>query len=128
MSEVFQFDREPDDDIERTIVNGFSQVETIDEIWVRYARPDAPDGIPAHLWNQSQSYQVCRIYLGFRVLDQAGRTKADNIESEFQMRMHFNEMEFKVMHISVGKVPVDIPSRIWKRPVAIWVPGAAQRG
>jgi len=126
-SPIFRLDREPCDRIEQTVVNGFSQVSTIDEIWMRLGRPARPDGMPKPLWFQLQEADVYTIHLGFRILDQAGRTMADSVESEFLQRMAPERFEFEVKHIAAGTIPAGVPARIWKRPPLIWTPGSGAR-
>jgi hypothetical protein len=125
-----RLDREPLDEVERTIINAWERVETVQEIWVRYISAavdvSAKRGMPVHLAQLlpgiETAYPTCKIYLGFRILDNAGRIKADAIEEEFQMRMFHERMEFKVIHWTAGRVPVDRPSRIWRRAPTLWTP------
>jgi hypothetical protein len=106
------------DEVEETLVNAFSRVATIDEVWVRHVsgqvRESAETGTP--LWIMKRgAWPLCRVYLGFRVLDPDSRTKADNIEKEFRTRMSTQRLDFEFAHVATGTVPPEIPARIWKR-------------
>jgi hypothetical protein len=103
--------RKPVGRLEETAVNGFRQVDLVDEIWIRY--------VPAQITN---TYPKCRIYLGFRLFTEAARTKADHLEAEFRQHMYYERYDFEVRHIAAGSVPIDQPSCVWMRPRANGVP------
>lgn len=114
MSELqLTLDREPADQYEQALVNGFPQIETLEAIWVRIVPPQLTGGFP-----------LLRVYLALRVMDQGSRHMADRIQEAYEQRFHFEEIEFEFFHIPEDKIPSDLPSRIWRRPPRVWTPHA----
>lgn len=108
-------DREPLNQYEIEIVNGFPQIPSLEAIWVR--------DVPPQLTN---SYPTMRVYLAMSVLDQRNREMADQIQAAFETRYYFDKIEFEFIHIPADRIPKDLPSRIWKR-ARIWTPEEDRR-
>jgi hypothetical protein len=109
-------DREPLNQIERELVNGFPQVADLDAIWVREVPPAISGGYP-----------IYRVYLAFAVMRPEAREMADRIMEAFETRHHFDKIEFEFHHIPHDRIPKDVPARIWHRPPRIWTPGEIVR-
>ena len=104
-------DRPPFGKVEQELVNGFQQVATIEEIWVREVNPMLT----------GNECSLLRVYLAFSSMDAPSRELADRIEEAYRLRMHYEKMDFEFHHIPYGKIPKSLPCRIWKR-VKIWTP------
>jgi len=99
---VTDLDRLPVDDIEKTIVNAFKDVSTVEAIWVRYV-PTPP---------------LTRVYLTLTLINPSHIARLREIkEGEFtqHMRAKAPGMSFEFKAIGRVVIPPDMPSRIWRR-------------
>lgn len=97
-------DREPLNVYERELVSGFSELDDLEEIWVREV---------------AATYPIYRVYLAFSAMTHETRTRADQIAAAYQQRRFHDRVDFDFIHMPHGRIPADIPARIYRRPSRI---------
>lgn len=112
-NDIITLDRPPFGTYEEELVNGFPQIEALEEIWVREANPLLTGG-----------YMLLRIYLALRTLDAKSLELCDRIQADYQVRRHYDEVELEWHRLRwfADAVPANLPSRIFKRPPRLWTP------
>jgi len=108
---VSQLDRMPIDDVELLIVNAFSQVRTVEEIWIRYVVDDAGVAVLGEV-----APRKCRVYFAFNIVTSAAGQRIREIrDGEFAQHLHGRNLAFEFVGMPLGTMPPDQPSRIWKK-------------
>jgi hypothetical protein len=104
-------DREPFGQLEQELVNGLPQIDALEEIWVREVGTQLTRGYP-----------IMRIYLAVCSMDPEVRHLAEQIQQAFEARHYWDKVEFQWHLMPHGRIPKDLPSRVWKRPARVWTP------
>lgn len=113
---TISLDRPPFGQHEEQVVNGFPQIEPLEEIWTREVNEQL-----------TGSYPVVKFYLALRdVQDARARELCDRIVDAFKTRTYWDKIEFRFIIIPWGLIPSDLPSRIWRRHQAIVAPTARE--
>ena len=104
-------DRLPIDDVEQLIVNAFSEVRTVEEIWIRYVTDAGKVAVVGEV-----APRKCRVYIAFSIITDAAAQRIREIrDGEFAQHLYGRNLAFEFVGMPLGTAPADRPSRIWKK-------------